>query len=140
MLMRVGIVLCRQMNNATPHNPRRVWSQRVLVRVRQFLIAGIGLLALISAGGIATSAQAQSLEEHDAKAAFVLKLVNFVQWPSEAGQRNDLVIGFIGADATSEALQRLAIGKSVNGRGIVVRRLGHDDDLKALSSDLCRCL
>jgi hypothetical protein len=99
------------------------------VRVRQLLIAGIGALALISAGGIGTNAQAQSLEEHDAKAAFVLKLVNFVQWPSE--QHNDLVIGFIGADATGDALQRLASGKSVNGRGIVVRRLGLDGDLKA---------
>jgi hypothetical protein len=71
------------------------------------------------------------LEEHDAKAAFVLKLVNFIQWPGDAGRRGDLVIGFIGADATSDALQRLASGKSVNGRTIVVRRLGHDGDLKA---------
>jgi hypothetical protein len=101
------------------------------VRVRQFLIAGIGALALISAGGISTYAQAQSVEEHDVKAAFVLKLVNFVQWPSEASQHSDLVIGFIGADATSEALQRLTSGKSVNGRRVVVRRLGHDGDLKA---------
>jgi len=98
------------------------------VRARRFLITAIGILALISAGGISTGVQAQSLEEHDAKAAFVLKLVNFVQWPSNSG---DLVIGFIGADATSDALQRLASGKSVNGRGIVIRRLGQDGDLKA---------
>lgn len=101
------------------------------MRACRFLIAVIGTLALITAGGISTGAQAQSLEEHDAKAAFMLKLVNFVQWPTEASQHNDLVIGFIGADATSEALQRLASGKSVNGRGIVVRRLGQDGDLKA---------
>jgi hypothetical protein len=99
------------------------------VRARRLLITVIATLALITAGGRTTGAQAQSLEEHDAKAAFVLKLVNFVQWPSSGG--NDLVIGFIGADATSEALQRLASGKLVNGRGITVRRLGQDGDLKA---------
>jgi hypothetical protein len=92
------------------------------------LVAGIGALALIAAGGISASAQAQSLEEHDVKAAFVLKLVNFVQWPNDSG--HDLVIGFIGADGTSDTVQRLAIGK-VNGRTIVVRRLAHDGDLRA---------
>jgi hypothetical protein len=61
----------------------------------------------------------------------MLKLVNFVQWPSEASHTNDLVIGFIGADATSDALQRLSSGKSVNGKRIVIRRLAHDGDLKA---------
>jgi hypothetical protein len=93
------------------------------------LIAGVGVLALISAAGIGNGVQAQSLEEHDAKAAFVFKLVNFVQWPSESS--HDLVIGFIGADATGDALQHLASGKSVNGKGIVVRRLARDGDLKA---------
>lgn len=71
------------------------------------------------------------MEEHDAKAAFVLKLVNFVQWPDDASQHGDLVVGFIGADETSDSLQRLASGKSVNGRKIVVRRLGHDGDLRS---------
>lgn len=129
MLMRVGILLCKQVNKATPRNPRGTWRQRVLVRAGRLLVAGIGALALIAAGGINTGAQAQSLEEHDVKAAFVLKLVNFVQWPSS--NTNDLVIGFIGADATSDALQRQVAGKPVNGRRVVVRRLGLDGDLKA---------
>src|SRR5208282_1947989 len=118
MHMRAAISLCRQVNKATPLNPRRVWRQRVQVCV-QLLIAGIGAFVLIFAGGISTGAQAQSLGENDAKAAFVLKLVNFVQWPSDASQHSatdDLVIGFIGADATSDALQRQTAGKSVNGR------------------------
>ena len=130
MLMRVGILLSMQVNQATPGAPRRAWSKRVLVRACRALCVGIGILALIAASGISTGAQAQSMDERDAKAAFMLKLVNFVQWP-ESGQHNELVIGFIGADATGEALQRLAYGKSVNGKGIVVRRLNQDDDLKA---------
>lgn len=120
--------MCEQFGKATPCNPRGAWRQHVSVRARRLLITVIGILGLISAGGIGVGAQAQSMEEHDAKAAFVLKLVNFVQWPSNSGE---LVVGFIGADSTSEALQRMAAGKLVNGRGIVVRRLGQDGDLKA---------
>ena len=127
--MRVPNLRCKQVNTATPSDPRKVWSQRALMRFRRLLFVGIGTLALILSGGI-SSAPAQSLEEHDVKAAFVLKLLNFVQWPSEAGG-HDLIIGFIGADATSDSLQRQVAGQSVNGRRVVVRRLGLDGDLKA---------
>jgi hypothetical protein len=127
--MRADILLCGEVNEAISGDQRSFWRPRVLMCVRRFLIAGVSVLALISAAGIGSGAQAQSLEEHDAKAAFVFKLVNFVQWPSESN--HDLVIGFIGADATSDALQHLASGKLVNGKGIVVRRLARDGDLKA---------
>jgi len=129
MLTRVGVLLRRQLNDAIPHNPGRVWKPRVLMCVRRVTIAVIGALVLIAAGGINTGAQAQSLGEDDVKAALVLKLVNFVQWPSS--RTNDLVIGFIGADSTSDALQRQVSGKTVTGRRVVVRRLGLDGDLKA---------
>jgi len=128
ILMSADILLCKQVSDANPEELSGFWSQHVLVLLRRLLISGIGVLALISAGGISTGALAQSVEEHDAKAAFVLKLVNFVQWPDAS---HDLVIGFVGADATGDALQRLAYGKPVNGRGIIVRRLTHDGDLRA---------
>lgn len=99
---------------------------------------GLGPLvsrALVAAAAIAllcsvnTMAQAQSVEEHEAKAAFIFKLVNFVEWPGNAS--GELVIGFVGADSTGDSLERLAYGKAVNGKKIVVRRLAHDSDLKA---------
>lgn len=92
------------------------------------VLVAVGVFTLISAGGIGAIAQAQTVEEHDAKAAFLFKLVNFVQWQSNAG--GDLVIGFIGSDSTGDSLQRLAYGKPVNGRRIVVRHMTHDADLK----------
>ena len=122
-------LFCRQLNTAAPLDPRGSWSPRALVCLRRFLVAGIAALALTLVAGM-LAAQEQSVEEHEVKAAFVLKLVNFVQWPGEGGGR-DLIIGFIGADTTSDALQRQAAGQSVNGRKIVVRRLGLDGDLKA---------
>jgi hypothetical protein len=91
------------------------------------VIVGIGALAMFSASGIGV--QAQSVEEHDAKAAFVFKLVNFVQWPN--GASHDLGVCFIGADATSDALQHLVLGKSINGKAIVVRRLASTADFKS---------
>jgi hypothetical protein len=130
MLTRVGIFLLRRpLDNPTPHNPERVWIPRVLTCVRGLTIAVIGALALIAAGGMSTVAQAQSLGEDDVKAAFVLKLMNFVQWPNSSTK--DLVIGFIGADSISDSLQRLASGTRVNGRRVVVRRLGLDGDFKS---------
>ncbi len=129
MLMRVGILLCRRLNESSPFNSGRVSRVRALMCIRRLTIAVIGVLMMIAAGGISTGAQAQSLGEDDVKAAFVLKLVNFVQWPSNS--TNDLVIGFIGADSTSDALQRQVSGKTVNGRRVVVRRLGLDGDLRA---------
>lgn len=80
-------------------------------------------LALLLVCGNSPLLHAQSVEEHEAKAAFVLKVVNFVEWPSTANHHNsNLVICIIGADATSDALQRLAFGKAVDGREIIVRR------------------
>ena len=127
--MRVHNLEYMQANQATPSNPRKLWRQRALAGSSRLLFAGIIALALILTGGI-SSAPAQSLEEHDVKAAFVLKLLNFVQWPSEAGG-HDLIIGFIGADATSDSLQRQVAGQSFNGRKVVVRRMGLDGDLKS---------
>jgi hypothetical protein len=127
MQMRIGNLCCG--NNATPGCTRRSWIPRLPVQVRRVLIAGMSALALIAAAGIGPIAHAQTVEEHDAKAAFMLKLVNFVQWPSEGG--HDLVICVIGADSTGDALQRLAVGKPVNGRGIVVRHLLPAADLKS---------
>ena len=126
--MRDHILSCKQVNTATSSDSRKVWRPRALVRIRRVLIAGLGAFALFLAVGI-PYAPAQSLEEHDVKAAFVLKLVNFVQWPDAGGR--DLIIGFIGADATSDSLQKQVSGVSVNGRKVVVRRLGLDGDLKA---------
>jgi len=85
------------------------------------------VVAVVVGCALRTSAQ---IEEHEAKAAFVLKLVNFVEWPAAAGQ-GSLVIGIVGADETSDALQKLATGKSVNGKQLVVKRLGSDADVSS---------
>jgi len=96
--------------------------RRVLLKA---LCATLAVLGLVNHG----DGQAQ-MEEHEAKAAFVLKLINFVEFP--ASGQNSLTIGTIGADETGDALVKLATGKSVNGKGVVVKRLAPDADLKGI--------
>jgi hypothetical protein len=126
--MKNRVLLDRQRKSVTPRDIPNAWSERTLLQLNRPLLGALCALALVLVSGARASAQTQ-LEEHEAKAAFVLKLVNFVEWPAEAGQSN-LVIGTIGADATSEALQRLAAGRTVNGKALIIRRLGPDADLK----------
>lgn len=91
------------------------------------LLTGIAVLLMLCAAS--NTSLAQGVEEHDAKAAFMLKMLNFVQWSGDA--HRDLVIGVVGADATMDALQRQASGKPVNGRNVVVRRLSPEADLRS---------
>jgi YfiR/HmsC-like len=95
---------------------------------RVVLAALCAVLAVLVLGNRAIS-QAQ-MEEHEAKAAFVMKLINFVEFPSNG--QGSLVIGTIGADETSDALVKLANGKSVNGKSVSVKRLAPDADLKSI--------
>jgi hypothetical protein len=126
--MQDHALIYRQRKSVTPCTILNAWSRRAPVPLNRSLPAVLCALALVLVSGVRAGAQAR-LEENEAKAAFVLKLVNFVEWPASAAQR-DLVIGIIGADATSEALQRLAAGRTVNGKGLVIRRLAPDGDLK----------
>jgi len=86
--------------------------------------------ALAVTASMAAPAQG-SRGEHQVKAVFLYKLVNFVHWPPSAEPSAQLVIGVIGNDFFSNALDYVVRGKSVQGREIVVRLLSADDDLRA---------
>ena len=60
--------------------------------------------------------------EHQVKAAFLYNFARFIEWPPD-GRAGDasFVIGVLGADATSRALEQTVQGKSVGGRTILVR-------------------
>jgi len=97
-------------------------------RIPKWLVMALCIVSVVV--GCAIGARAQ-IEEHEAKAAFVLKVLNFVEWPANAGQ-GSLTIGIVGADETSEALQKLAAGKNVNGRQLVIKRLTSDADVSGV--------
>lgn len=59
------------------------------------------------------------------KAAYLYKFAGYVEWPSGAFASEDspLVIGVLGNDRLEQILSHMIVGKTVNGRALVVRRL-----------------
>jgi hypothetical protein len=59
------------------------------------------------------------------KAAYLYKFAGYVQWPPGAFASKDspIVVGVIGNDDLEEILSRMIVGKTVNGRPLVTRRL-----------------
>ena len=59
------------------------------------------------------------------KAAYLYKFAGYVEWPSGAFASEDspLVIGVLGNDRLEQILSHMIVGKTVDGRALVVRRL-----------------
>jgi hypothetical protein len=67
--------------------------------------------------------------EDQLKAVFLLRLAQFVSWPSNAfsGAGSPVVIGILGQDPFGEALDLAVAGEKAQGRHIVVRRFQRND-------------
>ena len=87
---------------------------------------------VIATCAIPRNAQAQVLNEYDAKAAFLFNFVKFIEWPSEAFVDNSspLIIGVVGDDRSSGVIDQMINGKIANGRRLVVKRFSN---LKSLT-------
>ena len=85
------------------------------------------LLRLAAAIFLASGAEAQiggdgpMRQEDDLRAALVLGFARFTEWP--VGPEGPVVIGVLGRPAMAVALERMAVGKTVHGRGVVVKLL-----------------
>lgn len=91
------------------------------------------LRACRTAAAVAAAAlclAAQEFGEYEIKAAFLYNFANFVSWPPER-QSGDLVIGIVGEDPFAGVIDGIVRERKVGGRGIAIRRLGPDDDLRA---------
>jgi hypothetical protein len=90
----------------------------------------VSLLALMGSI-LTTQVQAQSANQYQVKAAFILNFARFVEWPGDSyGDGGALVLGIIGDDPFGNSLDQLN-GNTVNGRRIVIRRLRFGDNLRA---------
>jgi hypothetical protein len=89
----------------------------------------LGLLPVFTFFLVASlTAHAQSsMSEYQVKAQFLLNFVKYVDWPSDAP--TSATIGILGQDNLSDDLQRVAEGKTVNGRTIVIKHIPEDGDL-----------
>jgi hypothetical protein len=75
---------------------------------------------MASLGG--TPARAQSLSEHQVKAAFIYSFAKFIDWP-EAASQGAFVIGILGDDPFRGALQATVKDRSIEGRPVLVKRI-----------------
>ena len=76
--------------------------------------------------------RAEALEETKVKAAFILRFVQYIEWPQEASPQGPLVIGVAGADAVSAELSQMTAARGVQGRPVTIRAVKGADSLTGI--------
>jgi hypothetical protein len=78
-------------------------------------------------------ARAQSASEYQVKAVFLYNFAKFVDWPPDPSTdgHSPIVLGIIGEDPFGDLLEKTVQGKTVNGRGLVVRRPRRESEARA---------
>jgi hypothetical protein len=74
----------------------------------------------------------QTLSEYQVKAAYLLNFLKFVEWPEDAfaDPLAPIVIGIAGNNPFGFALQQVTLGKTVQGRDLIVRHYHAGEDLR----------
>ena len=83
--------------------------------------------------GVPRAARAQeTLSEYQVKAAYLFNFLKFVEWPSDAfaDPLAPFVIGVVGEDPFGNALPQVILGKTVQGRDLVVHVYRSGDDCR----------
>jgi hypothetical protein len=73
--------------------------------------------------------------EYQVKAAYLFNFLKFVEWPDDAFADSlaPIVIGIVGDDPFGSALPEVVIGKTVQGRDLVIRRYHSGENLRGAS-------
>ena len=92
----------------------------ILNGARKFL--GIAALAAFA---LAPGAPAAASVEYSVKAAYLVKLGMFVQWPKASFEtmQSPVVLCVVGTDPFGDLLDKMAEGQRVGDRAVVVRRM-----------------
>lgn len=103
-------------------------------RVAIYFLATCRILCICALYLSAAFANAQvDLKEPEVRvqAAFLFKFGGYIEWPAEAfsSPKETLVVGVINADALAEELSSLVVGREIEGRSVVVRKLRRGDSL-----------
>ncbi|HSW05427.1 YfiR family protein [Aquabacterium sp.] len=85
------------------------------------------LSSLVAAPSLAQASP--SAAEYQIKAAYLVKFLGYIDWPSQAFGAGDapLVIGVLGAGSLADELAQVASGRQVGGRALAVRKLRPGD-------------
>lgn len=74
----------------------------------------------------------EALPEFQIKAAYLFNFLKFVEWPGDAfaDPLAPIVIGVVGEDPFGSALPEVIVGKTVQGRDLVIRRYHAGESLR----------
>lgn len=97
---------------------------------RRRIGAALAVLCLVLAAPVAASAPIVASAER-VQAAYLHRFLNYVEWPPAVLAQADspYVIGVAGDDMVADELARIAAGRSVNNRGVIVKRVLPTDSL-----------
>lgn len=87
------------------------------------------ILVAIAIGRGTVTAQPDSPDEVRVKAAVVLQLSRFVEWPRETAAASQFTICVAGKDLWIEPLENVTRGQTVGGKPVVVRRITRPEDV-----------
>jgi hypothetical protein len=96
----------------------------------------LGLVLTVACVAAAPNARAAGSDPaaSDVKSAFIVNFMKFTEWPHDAFKtpQDDISMGIVGDDPFDRVLDRMVAGKTVNGHGVRVRRMGVNDDMTGL--------
>jgi YfiR/HmsC-like len=80
-------------------------------------------------------AQSAAPDEYQVRAAIILNITRFITWPDaeRPGSRGPFVVGLLGYDPGSAALEAFLGGRSINGHPVIVRRIPSADHIDECS-------
>ncbi|MCE9659803.1 MAG: YfiR family protein [Burkholderiales bacterium] len=109
----------------------RVDSAAGFTALRRSVTGWLALAAIAFGGGLATAEEAL---EASVKAAYLYKFLTYVDWPAPAFASAEApqVIGVLGADDVLAELQRMVVGRTVNGHPLVATRVAPGDSIDLL--------
>jgi hypothetical protein len=72
------------------------------------------------------------LSEYQVKALFLFNFAKYVDWPASAFPDDGapIVIGVVGQDSFGDDFQKVAAGKSINGRQVVIKHVSSPEEYK----------
>lgn len=95
----------------------------------------IAVNVVYAAPPMLAQATTSEITEFQVKAAYLYKFGSYIEWPQNtfATAETPVTIGVRGADALANELIRIAIDHTVNGRPVLVRKLGVGDTLAGIN-------
>jgi len=103
------------------------------IRLRLRRIAGIVIVLGCMNVAAPRGALAQgALPEYEVKAAYLYNFLKFVEWPEHtfADSLAPIVIGIVGGDPFGSSLPQVVIGKTIQGRDLVIREYREGENLR----------